>query len=278
MAWWCSAIWVSPKERGRYYTYFSIVYTTAGGSGPCSAAHRRASAWSVIFLDQHSDGACRAGGSPASGCAGCRVRTAASVDIVAPRWCVASVLHAGIERGGVRYAWSSLPILALFRSPRPWGRCSARLMTARTTDPISVLQIPSALRDGGQFLHRAPSSGSTCSCRCTAGRAGFRPRKQGLAWWRSCGDERCAASPGRCSARAPYKLFPCSGFCSRRRILTLASQAGKMTPLLPAHPDPDRRGPAAAFDHRGPMQTSCCATARHLVGTMNSAATCSRPY
>jgi MFS family permease len=24
----------APKERGRYYTYFSIAFTTAGGSGP----------------------------------------------------------------------------------------------------------------------------------------------------------------------------------------------------------------------------------------------------
>src|SRR5262249_3757608 len=25
---------VSPKERGRYYGYFAVIYTTAGGSGP----------------------------------------------------------------------------------------------------------------------------------------------------------------------------------------------------------------------------------------------------
>src|SRR5712671_597723 len=41
---------VSPKERGRYYTYFSIIYTTAGGSGPLLggliAEHLH---WSVIF-------------------------------------------------------------------------------------------------------------------------------------------------------------------------------------------------------------------------------------
>src|ERR1700687_2067518 len=41
---------VAPKERGRYYTYFSIIYTTAGGSGPLLggfiADHLH---WSVIF-------------------------------------------------------------------------------------------------------------------------------------------------------------------------------------------------------------------------------------
>ena len=41
---------VSPKERGRYYTYFSLTYTTAGGSGPALggliADHLH---WSVIF-------------------------------------------------------------------------------------------------------------------------------------------------------------------------------------------------------------------------------------
>ena len=29
---------VSPKERGRYYSYFAITYTTAGGCGPVLAA------------------------------------------------------------------------------------------------------------------------------------------------------------------------------------------------------------------------------------------------
>ena len=41
---------VSPKERGRYYTYFSLTYTTAGGLGPVLggfiADHLH---WSVIF-------------------------------------------------------------------------------------------------------------------------------------------------------------------------------------------------------------------------------------
>src|SRR6266851_83095 len=41
---------VSPKERGRYYTYFSLTYTTAGGCGPALggfiADHLH---WSVIF-------------------------------------------------------------------------------------------------------------------------------------------------------------------------------------------------------------------------------------
>jgi MFS family permease len=41
----------SPKERGRYYTYFSIAFTTAGGTGPALGGwiseHLH---WSVIFL------------------------------------------------------------------------------------------------------------------------------------------------------------------------------------------------------------------------------------
>ena len=41
---------VSPKERGRYYGYFSVTYTTAGGLGPLLggliADHLN---WSVIF-------------------------------------------------------------------------------------------------------------------------------------------------------------------------------------------------------------------------------------
>ena len=41
---------VSPKERGRYYTYFALTYTSAGGAGPALggfiADHLY---WSVIF-------------------------------------------------------------------------------------------------------------------------------------------------------------------------------------------------------------------------------------
>ena len=41
----------TPKERGRYYTYFSLAFMTAGGSGPALggwiAEHLR---WPVIFL------------------------------------------------------------------------------------------------------------------------------------------------------------------------------------------------------------------------------------
>ena len=53
---------VSPKERGRYYSYFAITYTTAGGCGPgARRVHRRAPALVGDLLDQHSDGACGAG-------------------------------------------------------------------------------------------------------------------------------------------------------------------------------------------------------------------------
>ena len=41
---------VSPKERGRYYTYFSIAYTTAGGCGPALGGFIAENLhWSVIF-------------------------------------------------------------------------------------------------------------------------------------------------------------------------------------------------------------------------------------
>ena len=64
---------VSPKERGRYYAYFALTYTTAGGSGPgARRLHRRPPALVGDLLDQHSDGARGAGDHHARCCAGCR--------------------------------------------------------------------------------------------------------------------------------------------------------------------------------------------------------------
>src|SRR4029077_15606710 len=46
----------APKERGRYYAYFAVVYTTAGASGPAlggflsDAFHRSAIFWLNIPL------------------------------------------------------------------------------------------------------------------------------------------------------------------------------------------------------------------------------------
>ena len=108
---------VSPKERGRYYSYFAITYTTAGGSGPVLggfiAEHLH---WSVIFwinipmglaalaittfllrrLPRHE-----------------RPHRLAFVGAILIVLASVSFMLA-LNLGGVRYAWTSPPLIALF--------------------------------------------------------------------------------------------------------------------------------------------------------------------
>jgi EmrB/QacA subfamily drug resistance transporter len=137
----------APKERGRYYTYFSITYTTAGACGPVLggflADHLH---WSVIFwlniplglvallvtatllrrLPRHE--------RPH------RLDVIGAILIV-----VASVsFMLGLNLAGIRYSWTSLPILALFAVALIVGALFVlRLMTApEPLIPIAILLDP----------------------------------------------------------------------------------------------------------------------------------------
>jgi MFS family permease len=135
----------SPKERGRYYAYFAIVYTTAGACGPALggfiAEHLH---WSVIFwlifvLDAL---ALAATGSllrilpryerPH------RLDVAGAVLITA----AAMAFMLALNLGGKSYPWLSLPIAALFSAAFGLGALFVRrLVTApEPLIPIAILR------------------------------------------------------------------------------------------------------------------------------------------
>jgi MFS family permease len=139
----------SPKERGRYYTYFSLAFMTAGGSGPALggfiAEHLH---WSMIFLwnlplsaltiavaltvlrrlprrERHH-----------------RLDVAGAVLVVA----ASSSFMLALNLGGIRYPWLSLPIVGLLAAAVVLGiGFVARLRTAiEPLIPIAVLADPAA--------------------------------------------------------------------------------------------------------------------------------------
>jgi MFS family permease len=139
----------APKERGRYYTYFSIAFMTAGGSGPALggwiAEHLH---WPMIFLwnlplcvlaivvaltvlrrlprreRQH------------------RLDVAGAVLVIA----ASSSFMLALNLGGIRYPWLSLPIVGLLAGALALGAgFVVRLRTAiEPLIPIAVLADPAA--------------------------------------------------------------------------------------------------------------------------------------
>ena len=64
---------VAPKERGRYYAYFAVVYTTAGALGPVLGGFLSDYLhWSAIFWLNILLGFTALGGHRRRCCAGCR--------------------------------------------------------------------------------------------------------------------------------------------------------------------------------------------------------------
>ena len=138
----------APKDRGKYYAYFSIAFTTAGGTGPalggwiCDHLH-----WSVIFLWNF----------PLCGVA---VDTRRStmlrrlprherphrLDFVGAILVMAasSSFMLALNLGGVRYPWFSSPVLALLGCALVLGGgFVARLLTAvEPLIPIAILSDP----------------------------------------------------------------------------------------------------------------------------------------
>src|SRR6516164_6552299 len=139
----------SPKERGRYYTYFSIAFMTAGGSGPALggfiAEHLH---WQMIFLWN----------LPLSLLAIVvaltvlrrlpqrerrhRLDVAGAILVIA----ASSAFMLALNLGGLRYPWLSLPILGLLAGALVLGfGFVARLRTAaEPLIPIAVLADPAA--------------------------------------------------------------------------------------------------------------------------------------
>jgi MFS family permease len=139
----------APKERGRYYTYFSIAFMTAGGTGPALGGwiseHLR---WPMIFLWNFPL---------------CVVAIAIALtvlrrlprrerphrfDVIGATLVIAasSSFMLALNLGGIRYAWLSLPIAGLVVSALILGAGFVfRLRTAvEPLIPIAILADPAA--------------------------------------------------------------------------------------------------------------------------------------
>ena len=138
---------VSPKERGRYYGYFAVIYTTAGGSGPLLggliAEHLH---WSVIFWINIPMGLAALAITTSLLRRLPRYERPHLLDIVgAALIVIASVsFMLALNLAGVRYPWTSPPILALFAVALIMGALFAlRLLTApEPLIPVAILKNP----------------------------------------------------------------------------------------------------------------------------------------
>jgi EmrB/QacA subfamily drug resistance transporter len=232
---------VSPKERGRYYTYFSAVYTTAGGSGPLLggfiAEHLD---WSVIFWINIPMGLAALAITTSLLRRLPRYERPHRLDVVgAALVVIASVsFMLALNVAGVRYAWSSLPVLALFAVAAIMGTLFVlRLMTApEPLIPISVLRNP---------IVRCAIAANSFGWGAIIGLNVFLPMYLQVVLGLSATQaglslvafmvamNGCAGLAGQVLGRVRrYKLLPLFGLLlSLGGILILASQADKMTPL-----------------------------------------------
>jgi len=139
----------TPKDRGRYYAYFSLAFTSAGASGPALGGwisdHLH---WSVIFLWN----------LPLCIMAVLLTLTVLRrlprherrhrLDIVGAALIMAasSAFMLALNLGGVRYPWLSAPVLALFAGSLLLGTgFVVRLLTAaEPLIPVAVLSDRSA--------------------------------------------------------------------------------------------------------------------------------------
>jgi EmrB/QacA subfamily drug resistance transporter len=137
----------APRERGRYYAYFAVTYTTAGACGPALggflADHLH---WSAIFWINIPLGLAALAvtstllrGLP-------RHERPHRLDLIGAVLIVAASVSfmLGLNLAGIRFPWSSLPIIALFVFALIGGALFVlRLITApEPLIPISVLRDP----------------------------------------------------------------------------------------------------------------------------------------
>jgi EmrB/QacA subfamily drug resistance transporter len=138
---------VSPKERGRYYTYFSLTYTTAGGCGPALGGFIAENLhWSVIFWINIPMGLAALAITSSLLRRLPRHERPHRLDIVGAALIVlASVsFMLALNTAGVRFPWSSPPILALLAVALLMGGFFVmRLLTApEPLIPVSILTHP----------------------------------------------------------------------------------------------------------------------------------------
>ncbi|HYY36404.1 MAG TPA: MFS transporter [Xanthobacteraceae bacterium] len=138
---------VSPKERGRYYGYFAVTYTTAGGSGPLLggliADHLH---WSVIFWINIPMGLAALAITTSLLRRLPRYERPHLLDFIGAALIVSAsvAFMLALNLAGVRYPWASAPILALIAVALITGVLFVvRLLTApEPLIPIAILKNP----------------------------------------------------------------------------------------------------------------------------------------
>lgn len=137
----------APRQRGRYYAYFAVTYTTAGACGPALggflADHLH---WSAIFWLNLPLGLAAAAVTTTSLRGLPRHERPHRLDVIGAVLIVAASVSfmLGLNLAGIRFAWSSLPILALFAFALIVGVLFVlRLVTApEPLIPIAILLDP----------------------------------------------------------------------------------------------------------------------------------------
>jgi EmrB/QacA subfamily drug resistance transporter len=138
---------VAPKERGKYYGYFTVVYTAAGGFGPVLggfiAEHLH---WSVIFWMNIPMGLAALAITTVLLRRLPRYERPHRLDIVGATLIVAASVSfmLALNMGRARYGWTSAPIVALLAVALVMGTFFVvRLMTApEPLIPIAILANP----------------------------------------------------------------------------------------------------------------------------------------
>jgi EmrB/QacA subfamily drug resistance transporter len=139
----------APKERGRYYAYFSVVYTSAGACGPALGGFLSDYLhWSFIFWANIPLGALALALTVTTLRKLPRHERPHRLDVIgAVLIMVASVAFMlALNQGGTRYAWTSPPILALLAAAAAIGGLFVwRLLTAvEPLIPLAILAAPEA--------------------------------------------------------------------------------------------------------------------------------------
>jgi EmrB/QacA subfamily drug resistance transporter len=232
---------VSPKERGRYYTYFALTYTTAGGCGPALggliAEHLH---WSAIFWINLPMGLAALAITTTLLRRLPRYERPHRLDIVgAALIVIASVsFMLALNIGGVRQPWTSLPVLALFAVALAMGSLFVfRLLTApEPLIPIAILKHP-IVRCA--IAANAFGWGSIIGLNIVLpmylqGVTGLSPTSAGLSLIVfMVALNATAGLAGQVLGRVRhYKLLPMAGLLvSAGAVATLAWQAESITPL-----------------------------------------------
>lgn len=139
----------APKDRGRYYSYFSVVHTTSGALGPALggffAEHVH---WSAIFWINIPMGLIAIAITATMLRRLPRYERPHRLDFPGAALAMAAsvAFMLALTLGGVRYAWSAAPVLGLFAAAAAFGvGFVVRLATApEPLIPISMLKDPVA--------------------------------------------------------------------------------------------------------------------------------------